>query len=120
MPLKRFSCIILFDDTYKYNKGVMKKTIYRVHKGQTLSAIASEFNLPECVIIKLNNLTGEVLDGDLLYIESRDDFNVYRVEPTDTLGNLAVKFGLSTDDILSINGVPYIYVGQRIYLPKQK
>ena len=120
MPLKRFSSIILFGETYKYNKGVMKKTVYRVPNNQTLSAIASEFNIPECVIIKLNNLTGEVSSGDLLYIESSDEFTVYQVLPTDTLENLAVKFGVPTDEILSINGVPYIYAWQRIYLPKQK
>ena len=97
---------------------MVKKTFYRVRKGDCISTISNLLDVPENAIISLNNLTCEVEEGDLLYIEKLLDKRVYRVLATESLSSIAKKFCISENDILSLNNISYVYMGQKIYLPK--
>ena len=88
----------------------MKKIFYRVNSGDTLLSIAERFNIPATKIIKTNNLSCEVLEGDMLYLES-EDCRLYKVQPTDTLQSIAQKFCTTEQAILDENGIDYIFYG---------
>lgn len=95
----------------------MKKLFYRVQQGDCLQKISDRLGVPKHFIIKLNNLSKEVADGDLLYIEQLD-FPTYAVGVTDTVESIAKKFGVDEEVLLQLNGLEYVYMGQIIYLPK--
>ncbi len=105
---------ILFAGQNKYNID-MKKFFYRVEKGDGVISVANKFNLPVFTLIKLNNLTGEIQAGDLLYIETCEQ-KLYTVQPFETAHDLSVRFNKDEKNILCQNGVEYIYYGMKIYL----
>jgi LysM repeat protein len=88
----------------------MKKFFYRVNSGDTVLGIAERFNIPVTKIIKTNNLSCEVLEGDMLYLEC-EDCHLYKVQPTDTLQSIAQKFCTTEQGILDENGIEYIFYG---------
>ena len=88
----------------------MKKIFYRVNSGDTLLSIAERFNIPATKIIKTNNLSCEVLEGDMLYLEI-EDCRLYKVQPNDTLSALANRFCTTEQAILDENGIDYIFYG---------
>lgn len=92
----------------------MKKFLYRVESGDTVFSVASTFNIPVCVLIKLNNLKKEITAGDILYIESSE--KTYRVKLFDTLYSVAERFNVSENELKEKNGIEYIYYGQEINL----
>lgn len=87
----------------------MKKFFYRVQEGDTISSIAQEFNAPIGRLIHINNLTKDVLPGDVILVEQVN--NVYLVKPLDTLEGLAKRFNLSPQELLDKNYLEYIYCG---------
>ena len=103
---------ILFAKNPKYNMG-MKKFFYRVKKGDTVLKLSDTFSLPPTKIVKLNNLKSEILEGDLLYLET-DNRTVYTVSLTDTLNSIATKFNTTPEKILNDNGVPYLFYSLKI------
>lgn len=88
----------------------MKKIFYRVNLGDTILSVAERFNIPPTKIISDNNLTGEIEQGDMLYLES-EQCTLYKVKPTDTLSSIAKKFKVSEQKILKDNGIEYIFCG---------
>jgi len=91
----------------------MKKFFYRVKTGDSVLSISSRFNLSVRSLILKNNLTCEVEAGDMLCIEVSVD-KPYFVNPTDTAKSVAEKFGVSEEELLSKNGVPYLFYGLTI------
>ena len=47
------------------------KQLHRVGKGQTLESIAAAYRLPPRAIVLENSLTGEVCEGQILYLPKR-------------------------------------------------
>jgi len=88
----------------------MKKFFYRVADGDSVFSVAERFNVPIAILIKDNNLTRDLIAGDLLYIE-RAECRVYKVMPCDTLCGLARKFNTTEQKILSDNNIEYIFYG---------
>lgn len=93
----------------------MKKFFYRVNSGDTLVSVAEKFSLPITSLIKLNALSSDISEGDLLYVESTEQ-TLYRVKPFDTAESLGEKFGVPPEKILSDNGVPYLFYGLLIII----
>ena len=91
----------------------MKKFFYRVLQEDTIISIADKFDLSVTALIKLNNLTRDVEQGDMLYIET-DKTITYKVQPTDTLRSVAKKFGVDERDLAEYNGLPYLFYGIKI------
>ncbi len=65
-------------------------------------------------IIFINQLKEEVSAGDILLIEREK--NTYLVKPTDTIEEIAKKFGVLPEHILEKNHIPYIFCGLIIAL----
>ena len=96
----------------------MKKLIYRVIEGDTLKSVSDFLNIPESIIIELNNLSREIEKGDLLFVEINKSSPLYLVKPTDTLESIAKSFCVDKKEILDLNFIPYVYMGQKILIPK--
>ena len=89
--------------------------VYVVEEGDTLKSIAEKFSTTENLIIVDNFLNSQLKIGDRLYVKSYQ--KTYVVTPCDSLENIALKFGTTKDEILKINKISYIYVGERIVIP---
>ncbi len=93
----------------------MKKFFYRVEKEDSLVKICNRFGVALSVVIKQNALEREVERGDLLYIEKCDGL-VYTAQPLDTPNSIAKKFGVSESELLTKNGIEYVFYGLNIYI----
>ncbi len=100
----------------KYNNG-MEKFFYRVVKGDSIAALSSRFNLPQTVIIKDNNLSREITEGDVVFIRAAAG-KTYRVQPFDTLERVAERFNVSAETLAKINGVDYLFYGLTLIIPE--
>lgn len=87
-----------------------KKFFYRVLDGDSVLSISKKFSVPVCQIIKQNNLTSEVLVGDMLYIEICGGL-VYSVKPFDTFSSIAKKFNTTKESLIEKNNLDYIFYG---------
>ena len=92
----------------------MKKIFYRVKKGETLFDICTRFSLPIMAVISTNNLTKEVSEGDILYLET-ENRRVYVVTPKDSYESIEKKLSVCKEQLISLNQVPYVFYGLRIY-----
>jgi LysM repeat protein len=114
---------------------------YVVKKGDSLSVIASRFNLSVTEIMALNQIKeankiriGQklTLPGEVNLSEPAPKRTVkpkavasgpkYVVKPGDTLSHIAVAHGIKTADLRSANGISgdVIYVGQSLVVPGGK
>ncbi len=93
----------------------MKKFFYRIQQGQTVLSVSQKFSIPVCVLINDNALKEEIAEGDLLIIK-RYQGEGYRVSPSDTLQSVCKKFGVSEQELLNKNGVPYIFYGLNLII----
>jgi hypothetical protein len=92
----------------------MKKFFYRVCRGDSLLSVCNRLNSPVFAVIKNNNITREIKEGDLIYIESFE--NAYKVLPCEDLPSLAKRLNIEESEILLKNGnPPYLYYGLTIY-----
>ena len=96
----------------------MKKFLYRVKNGDSVCSIAQKFNISTNLLIEKNNLKGEVLPYDLLVIENNDG-KVYIVGQGEDKNDILNKFNITEKEFCLFNGdIPYVFYGQKIYLPK--
>ena len=95
----------------------MEKFFYRVVKGDSIAALSSRFNLPQTVIIKDNNLSREITEGDVVFIRVAAG-KTYRVQPFDTLESVAERFNVSAETLAQINGVDYLFYGLTLIIPE--
>ncbi len=91
----------------------MTKFFYRVQKGDTVSSLSERFDVPQIKIISFNCLKKEIEEGDMLYLE-KEKAQTYRVGLFDTAKSVADKFNMTEKELLSLNGVEYIFYGQTI------
>jgi len=95
----------------------MTKFFYRVGHGETLFLVSNKLSVPCFKIIRQNNLTREIEQGDLLYIEkSSEKGRLYKVQPFDTLDSVCEKFCIDKQKLLEKNGVDYLFYGLIIEL----
>lgn len=106
-------------------ESVTSPTIYVVNKGDTLYKIANQYNVSVDELRKINNLTSDMLMiGQRLLIPTREDilqedYKVYTVVKGDTLFRIARDFGVTVNDILTLNKLssPNLYVGEQLLIP---
>ena len=94
----------------------MKKFFYRVQNGDGLLALSEKFSVPVGVLISLNNLTADLAQGDILYIERDERMHIYTVGVHETAEIVAKKFCTTPEKILNDNAVDYLFYGLKIYL----
>ncbi|MBQ6728013.1 MAG: LysM peptidoglycan-binding domain-containing protein [Clostridia bacterium] len=102
----------------KYNNG-MEKFFYRVVEGDSIAALSSRFNIPQTVIIKCNNLSREISEGDVVVIRALTG-KTYRVQPFDTLESVAERFNVSAETLAQVNGVDYLFYGLTLVIPESE
>jgi len=100
--------------------GMGKISVYIVHKGDTLSAVAKMFNVSANTITWANDLKSGVLkEGQELVILPISGVR-HIVKSGDTLKSIAVKYKTDLDDILSYNDLSpdtKLKIGDEIIVP---
>jgi len=103
---------------------------YSVVEGDTVSGIAARFGLSASTVVSLNGLDSAALifPGQVLNLAPAAapapvaSTSSYTVLSGDTIGGIAAAHGLSTDAVLSANGLDrssVIYPGQNIVVPTE-
>jgi LysM repeat protein len=109
-------------------------TTYTVVAGDTVSGIAGRFGLATASVLALNGLGWKsvIFPGQVLKLTNSGAVPVvaapavstavtrYTIRSGDTMGSIAARFGVSTQTLLSANGLGWssiIYPGQSIAIP---
>ena len=106
------------------NSGNMNTINYTVQRGDTLYKIANRFNTTVYDIMKLNNLSSNLLSiGEILLIPSgevidNNESNIYEVKSGDTLYKIANRYNTTVSDIINKNGLTstILSVGQMLLI----
>lgn len=101
-------------DTLKLVLNNCDSGIYYAADGETLKDVAIKFNTCEKLIVLDNNLTSDDICGMPLFIKKYK--TIVTVNVGETIENLCEKFAVSPETLLKINGIEYIYPGQRIII----
>lgn len=96
--------------TYSYSGPVLNENYYIAQKGDSLWGIANKYGLSVDKLKELNNLSSNNLSiGQKLLVKdtsSSDDVGVYyTVKSGDTLYGIANKYGLSVNDLKTMNNL---------------
>lgn len=80
---------------------------YRVRAGDSLWTIARQHGVTVADLRKWNGLdtSNRILPGQQLRISSAEEVIVYRIQPGDTIWDIARKHGVTVDQILSWNSI---------------
>jgi len=112
------------NDTSIGDSNDNNSTLYTVVVGDNLYSIASRYNVDVVDIINLNNLSSTVLTpGQILKIPtSKPIFTTYVVKRGDTLYCIANSYGITVDEIKSLNNLMNntISIGQELLIPTDK
>ena len=99
--------IIAIDDNATSTPTTYKD--YVVKKGDSLYSIANKNNITVDELKKINNLTGNMLSiGQVLKLPTQDkgeEMAMYTVQKGDSLYSIAKKFGITVDEIKSLNNL---------------
>ena len=104
----------------KYAKGYEAEMIYTVKSGDTLSGIASKYGSNINAIASLQDIQNKdrISVGQKLYVpvgKTTTSSGTYTVKSGDTLSGIATKFGTTTKNLQTKNGISNpdkIYAGQ--------
>lgn len=93
---------------------------YTVQKGDTLYNISRRFNIPVDEIIRINDLTSDILSiGQILYFtENNQNENIYIVQKGDTLYSISRRFNIPVNELKELNNLTNneIYPGQELII----
>ena len=99
--------IIAIDDNATSTPTTYKD--YVVKKGDSLYSIANKNNITVDELKKINNLTSNMLSvGQVLKLPTQDkveEIAMYTVQKGDSLYSIAKKFGITVDEIKSLNNL---------------
>lgn len=92
--------------------------VHTVKKNENLSKIANKYNLTTDTIRWSNDLSGDVSEGDKLYISPVDGL-LYKVLASDTINDIADRFNANKEKLIAINDLETgrLPVGERIIVP---
>lgn len=97
--------------------------IYIVEPGETLESIASDLNVTLDTLYDINGFgVNRILQvGDQIIVPAvNTNYTSYIVEKGDNSYSIAKRFNISTDELLTINGLEkddYIYPNQELLIP---
>ena len=98
-----------------------KYEIYTVQKGDSLYSIANTFDVEVDDIIELNKLGTTILQVNqqlLIPKGTTESTNIYTVQKGDNLYSIALKYGLTVDELKEINNLTSnsLSIGQQLYI----
>ena len=104
---------------------IVDSNIYTVKKGDTLYSIASLNNISVDELKRINNLSSNLINiGQKILIPSREeilqnDYTIYVVKNGDSLYSIAKDFGVSVEELLTLNRLnsPEVYIGEQLLIP---
>lgn len=96
-----------------------------VQPGDTLISLSKRYGVPISQLIDLNNL-GEnfsLVPGTVLKIPITQNsaFQLYTIQPGDTIDSISKQLQISRDNLLKLNGLDedaYLYPNQRLIVPR--
>ena len=112
--------IIAIDDNVTTTPTTYKE--YVVKKGDSLYSIANKNNITVDELKKINNLTSNMLSiGQVLKLPTQDkieEITMYTVQKGDSLYSIAKKFGITVDEIKSLNNLTSnnLFIGQQLMI----
>lgn len=119
--------VLLIPDTNNNNNNDnnnLNNSSYTVALGDNLYSIANKYGVSVVDIINLNNLSSTVLTpGQVLIIPgSGPTYTTYIVKRGDTLYGIASSYGVSVDDIKTLNNLVNntLSIGQELLIPTDK
>lgn len=94
-------------------------TYYKVDKGDSLYAIARNFNINPNLLAALNGLSMQdyIYPNQQLLIP-KSNYSYYITKEGDTFDNVASMFQTSSAELLKNNGIVYLAEGQILVNPK--
>ena len=98
------------------------KDYYTVQRGDTLYSISRRYNIPVAELIRINNLTSNILSiGQKLYF-TENNKNIYIVQKGDTLYSISRKFNISVNELKQLNNLTNneIYPGQVLIIVEKQ
>lgn len=100
--------------------------IYRIEEGDTLDSIARQFGTTADILRKINGLNenDSILNNQYIIVPVQKGvlFDLYIVQPGDTMYEIAKKYGIREGDLLRLNGLKpneYIYPNEEILVPRK-
>lgn len=100
--------------------------IYKVEAGDTLESIARKFGTTEDTLRRINGFGDSDLIRDNQYIivpvKRGSLFDLYVVQPGDSMYQIAKKYDVDVDKLLKLNGIDkdeYIYPNEEILVPRK-
>lgn len=128
------------DNTINYGEGVVRalvnyegylyippttvgEDIYIVKQGDTLSKIASEYNITVSELKEANNLTSDFIQiGQYLKIPKTTvppDETIYTVVSGDSLYGIASRYNITVDELKRYNNLEsdLLFIGQKLKIP---
>jgi LysM repeat protein/predicted nucleic acid-binding Zn ribbon protein len=101
--------------------------LYTIKRGDTLSAIASRYKTTVEALMQANNITDatRIQVGTKITIVQPPDYaatmayEIYEVQPNDTLMAISAKYGVTVAEIQKINGLQgnRLSIGQKLQIP---
>jgi spore germination protein len=96
---------------------------YTVQPGDTLGEIAQRFGTSVDAIAQANGIENPdlIFAGQTLCVPVGGGVRIYRVQPGDTLSEIAQRFGTTVDALVEANGIEnpdLIFAGQRLRIPQ--
>lgn len=127
LPVDQDSSAIIKPNIVSSSKdslGRDKTITYKVQPGDTVSSIASQFQISVNTILWENDLSkySIIKPGDELKILPVNGVT-HLIKKGETLSDIAQKYKIAVDEILEINDIPnaaYITAGQKIIIPGGK
>lgn len=90
---------------------LLRRNCYRVKKGDSVERICREFSIPECVLVGINSLSGDVEEGQIIIIPE-NNHHLYTV----TDGDSKKKLCGNDEKYREINFTDYFFIGMRIFI----
>lgn len=112
-------------ETFGIGENIVPSTqnTYTVKAGDTLWNIARRFNTTVEELMRLNNLTNDlIMIGKVLNLPAPSistSTNIYTVKAGDTLWNIARRFNTTVESLMDLNNLTsdLIMIGQKIMVP---